>query len=90
VKDVALQSNYHFTADENGEPKLKRTSVWYDQVQGQLWVTQRDWCDFVLFTLNGPLGVERIYADTDWIDSVVPRLNNFYDRNVFPAILMQK
>ena len=87
VCEVASQPGYHFEQDENGQPVLKQNSSWYDQVQGQLYVTQREWCDFVLYTLNGPLSVQRIYVDEDWVASTIPKLDIFFDSKIFPALL---
>lgn len=45
--------------------------TYYDQVQWQICVTQRDWCDLVSFDPEMPdhlrLFSKRIYRDTDWI-----------------------
>jgi hypothetical protein len=89
VDEVARQKGYHFSPDENGKPMLKRSSVWFDQVQGQLYVTGRNWCDFVLFTLNGPPSVERIMLDSNWVELNVPKLNSFFDSKVLPCLLEQ-
>lgn len=39
------------------------TYVYYSQVQGQIAITQRKWCDFVIFTNKG-VSVERFTGRT--------------------------
>ncbi|KAH7979327.1 hypothetical protein HPB49_009068 [Dermacentor silvarum] len=39
----------------DGEVRLKRTHTYFYQVQGQLGVTQKPWCDFVIWTNHADL-----------------------------------
>uniref|UniRef100_G3MTW2 YqaJ viral recombinase domain-containing protein n=1 Tax=Amblyomma maculatum TaxID=34609 RepID=G3MTW2_AMBMU len=52
----------------NGEVCLKRTHAYFYQIQGQLGVTRKAWCDFVLWTghleLQHSVSVQRIYFDS--------------------------
>lgn len=50
------------------------------QVQLQLACTGRAWCDFVIWRVEGPLLVERVFADPEWLPSVLPALQAFHDR----------
>lgn len=45
--------HYHLTLDENENVRLKIDSSWYIQIQGQLGVCYKNWCDFVYFTKKG-------------------------------------
>lgn len=53
------------------------------QVQGQLWVTGRDWCDFVSFDprINGVASwfCTRIHADGEYIRNLEKSVNIFID-----------
>ena len=40
------------------------------QVQGSLWVCERDWWDFVSYCPKLPLLVKRVYRDEEYIDSI--------------------
>lgn len=43
------------------------------QVQGQLWITGREWCDFVSFdprTIDNPFWWVRVYPDIDYISEL--------------------
>jgi hypothetical protein len=37
------------------------------QIQGQLWICERDWCDFVAYWPGLPVFIERVPRDEDYI-----------------------
>ena len=45
--------------------KLKRSHNYFCQVQGQMAITERMWCDFVIYTEKG-MSIERIQFDLDF------------------------
>ena len=51
------------------------------QVQGQLWITNRDWCDFVSFDSRMPaelqLYTERVYRDEVFIGQLAIEVSDF-------------
>ena len=60
---------------------------YYAQVQGQMAIGDRPWCDFVVYTLKG-LSVTRISFNEDyWNNSLLPKLTSFYDNCVAPEIV---
>lgn len=66
---------------------LKQNHAYYCQVQGQLAITNRKWCDFVVFTNKG-LSVERINYDSEfWENKLLPKLTLFYDKCFCPSIV---
>ena len=71
----------------DGKLKLKESHYYYAQVQGQMAVGERPWCDFVVFTLKG-ISVERIrYNQEYWKDKLLPKLTSFYDNCVAPELV---
>lgn len=73
--------------DESGQPKLKRSHNYFAQVQGQMAIGQRPWCDFVVYTTKG-LIIERIMLDNDyWTNTLLPKLESFYDNCIGPEIV---
>ena len=67
--------------------KLKRNHKYYSQVQGQMSISKRKWCDFIIFTTKG-LSVERIPFDADfWNNELLPKLIEFYDNCLAPEII---
>ena len=73
----------------SGEDKvvLKRNHVYYCQVQGQMAIGDRPWCDFVIHTKTG-LSIERIWFDSQfWNNQLLPKLIEFYDKCLAPEIV---
>jgi len=59
------------------EPKLP--TAYIQQVQGQLFVTERSWCDFVSYVPGLPLFVLRVYRDSIFCDKLEAALIEFCD-----------
>ena len=70
----------------SGKVTLKRTHKYYYQVQGQMAITRRRWCDFVIWTPHSTT-VERINFDEEFWATVVPKLELFYDRAIVPELV---
>ena len=51
--------------------ELKHGHDYYYQIQLQLLVTERKYCEFVLFAENGPVSIERIFRDEFVIADIV-------------------
>ena len=84
---ACAKSSFFCDLDAGGLPQLKKTHAYYAQVQGQMAIGERPWCDFVVYTNKG-LTVERIYFNaTYWNDKLLPKLVKFYDNCVVPEIV---
>ena len=71
----------------SGQLKLKESHPYYAQVQGQMAIGGRPWCDFVVFTSKG-LSIQRIKYDKNfWDEKLLPKLISFYDNCVAPEIV---
>ena len=54
--------------------ELKHSHAYYAQVQGQMAITGRKWCDFVIYTTKG-ISIERIpYDAMFWNNELLPKL----------------
>ena len=71
-----------------GVPHLKQneSSAYFCQIQCQLAVTKRDWCDLVVYTHSG-IFTQRIAFDADMWEKFTERLFVFYRKYVFPKIM---
>lgn len=49
------------------------------QVQGQLWVSEREWCDFVSYWPKLPLLAKRVYRDEAYIKNLIAEIDRFND-----------
>ena len=47
------------------------------QVQGQIWVAEREWCDFVSYCPKLPLFVQRIFRDDNYIKNLSDAIDEF-------------
>jgi hypothetical protein len=82
-EQVPTKDNYsHF----DGDGKLKQTSPYYAQVQGQMGILGFPYCDFFVYTHHG-YHVQRIqFNDHSWVD-MKQHLSKFWTLFVAPAIL---
>ena len=49
------------------------------QIQGQLWVTDREWCDLVVYWPNMPAFIRRAYRDSPYIKKLSDAVDQFND-----------
>ena len=82
TREIATRGDYEIEL-EDGVPQLKKTSKWYRQVQAQMYICGRSYCDFVLMTSQDQL-YQRIYYDENWENNVIPKVCDFFTVCVFP------
>jgi len=74
-----------YLEDNDDLVKLKMSHSYYFQVQGQLAMTDRDYCDFFVFSQYGYY-LERITRDDAFWQSLLPVLTGFFREHVAPRI----
>ena len=84
-QEACQDKDYHVFLDDDGAFRLKESSPWYVQIQGQLGVTGLDWCDFLLYTKKGFL-TERIYFDKELYLTIVNKCEKFFTTYVLNEI----
>ena len=68
-------------------PKLKETHHYYAQIQGQMAIGERPWCDFVINTFKDTT-IQRVSFDLQyWLEKLLPKLQSFYDNCLLPEIV---
>ena len=66
---------------------LRKNHSYYCQVQGQMGIGVRPWCDFIIFTNRG-ISVERIkFNGNFWYNELLPKLADFYNNCLAPEIV---
>ena len=66
---------------------LTTSHQYYAQIQGQMAIGCRPWCDFVVYTTKG-INVQRVQLNADyWDNSLLPKLSGFYDNCLAPEIV---
>ena len=78
--------NFKFLTYESGNIVLKTNSNYYYQVQGQLYVCQKKFCYFVVYTFCD-LFVQKISIDEEYCTgALLPKLELFYKKYLRPFI----
>lgn len=74
----------HFKNLVNGE----QIAQYMYQIQGYMWLAERDWCDFVSFNPNYPekyqISINRVVRDDDIITELSQRCVEFWHELVLP------
>jgi len=87
--EEACEDKHFFCHLVNGCVTVKKTHNYYYQVQGQMGVSGRQWCDFVVWTLKGH-SIERIHFDEPLWKKMVEVLKSFYVQAVIPEIFTER
>ena len=66
-----------------------KSHKYYTQIQGQLEICQRNFCDFVVWTPTG-LFVQRIYKDLQFVEKLIKKLTNFYVESMLPELMTHR
>ena len=61
---AATNKDFMLQTEQDRRLVLKRTHVYYSQVQGQMGVGGRKWCDFIVYTKKGPQFWEDVQCST--------------------------
>lgn len=69
-----------------GAMRLKTDHEFYYQVQAQLHITKKKYCDFVVWTVTN-IHVERIFPDQEFWQSCVEVSSEFYVHAVLPELM---
>ena len=85
----AVTKRDFFVERIGGDMKLKRTHSYYYQVQGQLAICMRDFCNFICWTPVGMV-VERIETDPIFFENMKLKLYKFFVNTILPCILTGK
>lgn len=74
VKCPLASTMVKYMRDDKGCP-----NTYILQVQGQLWIAEREWCDFITYHPQMPLIINRIYRDEKIITGLTKYLTKFTD-----------
>ena len=77
---------YLLPSKDNYGYRLSQTHDYFYQVQGQMGITNRLFCDFVCWTTKG-LHIERILFNATFFDEMETKLRNFFLVVIFPRVL---
>lgn len=71
--------------DDHGVDQVKKNHTYYSQMQLQMGVTERKWCDLYVFTKHGQRCV-RVFFDKDWWNDLLSSAEYFFDQYIVPEL----
>ena len=74
---------------DKGTVQIKKSHAYYYQVQGQMGITGRKWCDFVVWTLKD-MFIQRIEFDPLLWEEMKTKLEKFFVEGVVPEIFTNR
>ena len=86
IPDLVDEPNFCLVSSESGSVQLSRDHQYYFQVQAQIYVSQKAYCDFVVW---GPKSVhiEHVLPDSTFWEQCLERATQFYVLGVLPELL---
>jgi len=89
VEEASSAKSFFLQKNEQGDLVLKEDHPYYYQVQMQLFVTDKPFCDFVVRTEkdSDDLFVQRILPNLQFFDTEMIRATEFFKRAVLPELL---
>lgn len=85
--NLITDTNFYIKRNMKGETiGLSHDHEYFYQVQGQLSVCCKDYCDFVVWTPEG-LYIERILKPESFFDQLKPHLDNYFSQILLPVLL---
>lgn len=88
VEEASQRKNSCLERCPDGILRLKRRHAYFCQVQVQLFACQRNYCDFVLWTLSD-FHLERISIDPGFCSETVEKCKKFFESVLLPELLFQ-
>lgn len=87
IKNLIISSDtLPYLEMQNNKLSLKINSNYYYQVQTQLYVTGREFCDFVIWTTVDYKCVSVVKNNNVIINEILPRAKEFFEKYMVPAL----
>lgn len=87
---IEIKQRSRFCCNKEGaDLKLKRDHKYYFQIQTQMAVTQRLWCDFVVWTPKD-ISVLRVQFNSEVFEEIYRNASSFYNHVLIPEYFEQR
>ena len=86
LNEVPAANNVPYLELRNGQTVLKKKHSYFAQIQGQMSVTERNWCHFLIYTQKGQ-HFEKIFFEKEYWFKIENNLILFYIRYFAPILL---
>lgn len=87
--ECAKDPKFYCSLSSDGSVKLKTDHAYYFQVQGQMALSGRSWCDFVVWTCVS-CSIERIKFDEQFWGVMTKKLEQFYKDAFLPELFSSR
>ncbi|XP_011409178.1 PREDICTED: uncharacterized protein LOC105316073, partial [Amphimedon queenslandica] len=87
--EALADKNYFLKKDQSGKVSLDIKHKYHAQVQAQLSICERPYCDFICWTTEG-IFVQRIAKDEDFLSKHLPQLKRYFIEYLLPEILTHR
>ena len=87
--EAAKNENF-FCEIIDGKFKLRRNHAYFYQVQGQLAISNCEWCHFIVWTNKGMEYETIVYDKNLWENVMLPKLNAFYCYAIIPELFTDR
>nr|XP_034306619.1 uncharacterized protein LOC105318360 isoform X2 [Crassostrea gigas] len=84
--DIKPGKKFPFLVESNGKITLKSSHKYYDQIQGQLYISGRKLCYFIVYTFCDILILKLEYDEEYCVFSLLPKLEIFYKKHFRPYV----
>lgn len=81
--------NVDYLYYQGGELKVQESHVYFTQIQVSMYIVGASLCDFYVYSPKGSECVS-VMKDTSFLKKLVPKLEWFFFRHYFPAVLRQQ
>lgn len=87
IKDSIISADtLPYLEVKNNNLSLKTNSNYYYQVQTQMYVTGREFCDFVIWTPHDYKCISVVKNDDVINNEILPKVKEFYDKYMIPVL----
>ena len=88
LKEVSEEKSWFFLrVTEAGHLELKDNHQYFYQVQLQMKLCNASYCDFVVWSKNQGILVQRIFPDAEFINRALQQVENFIKHGILPELV---
>ena len=88
ISEHIIQPEPRLTYNDSNKISLKSSHPYMQQIQHQMFVTDRLYCDFEVLLVKESVTI-KIMKDLNYENDVVPKLSCFYDEVIVPKLLQK-
>ena len=86
--EAAMQDKRFCLKGDSNNLHLDENHPYYYQVQAQMHLTERRYCDFVVYTnMSEGMHIERIYPNMQFIEELIEKVTKFFVSGILPELV---